>query len=212
MISFVIFSIKFFVSIGFFGIVTLMLFIDKTGLMLPTVIAIISHETGHIIAMSFFKSKPESVTLKVGTVGISGRFFLNAKNEIIMLLAGSLFNIILFFMFFLLYLFLGRIIILNFALVMLVTGAFNILPVIGLDGGEILKIALGRYFKVSVVNVVLTGVSLITILFIISLGFFVLADTKSNISLILMALYLFLGILLSKKQKNYCKIHPNIVK
>lgn len=205
MIKFNIFGINFLLSIGFFGVVTLMLYIDKTGLMLPTITAIVLHEVGHIIALSIFKSKPERVILRVGAVGISGRFLLTAKNEIIMLLAGPLVNVILFFAFFFFYFVFGNITILNFALVMLVMGIFNLLPIIGLDGGEILKIILGRYLSFSVANLLLIIVSLITIFLILALGFLVLADTKSNISLILMALYLFLGILLSKKQKNYCK-------
>ena len=95
---------------------------------------------------------------------------------------------------------------------MLVVGGFNLLPIIGLDGGGILKLILGFRFKTSTMNIILYSVSVATISLILLLGFFILVDTKSNISLILMGLYLLLGILLSKKQKNYCKISQNIVK
>jgi len=212
MINFNIFGIKISVSVGFFGIVTLMLYIDKTGLMLPTAVTVIVHEIGHLIALILFKSKPESIVLKVGTVGISGRFLLSAKKEIIMLFVCFLLNIFLFFVLFCFYFIFENFVLLNFALVMLVTGVFNLLPIIGLDGGEILKIILNMRLKSVSSNLILYLTSSVTVMFILMLGFYVFADTKSNISLILMALYLFLGILLSKKQKNYCKNYQNIVK
>ena len=90
MIKFTIFGINLSVSVAFFGIYTLMIYIDKTGLMLPTTLATILHEAGHIIALSVFKSKPKSIVLKVGTVGVSGCFLLSNKKETLMLLAGPL--------------------------------------------------------------------------------------------------------------------------
>ena len=212
MIKFSIFGINFFVSVGFFGIVTLMLYIDKTGLMFPTALAVVVHELGHLLALIIFKSKPESITLKVGTVGISGRFILTPRSEIFMLFAGPVFNLVLFFIFLGFHFVFKNSLLLNSAVVMLVVGGFNLLPIIGLDGGGILKLILGFRFKTSTMNIILYSVSVATISLILLLGFFILVDTKSNISLILMGLYLLLGILLSKKQKNYCKISRNIVK
>ena len=206
MICFNIFGINFSISVGFFGILTLMLYIDKTGLMLPTMLAIVLHEAGHIIALSLFKSKPERIILRVGTLRISGRFLLTKKKEIVMLLAGPLLNLFLFSALLCLYFILGNFYVLNFALVMLVVGGFNLLPIIGLDGGGIIEIIFNSFLKQKAVKLLSIFISFITIFSILVLGLFVFLDTKSNISLILMGIYLFLGILLSKKQKNYCKL------
>jgi Zn-dependent protease len=189
-----------------------MLYVDKTGLMLPTAMAIILHEAGHIIGLWVFKSKPERINLRVGAVGISGRFWLNSKQEIVMLFMGPFLNILLFICLFSVFAVLKQVFCLKLAFVMLVVGIFNLLPIIGLDGGDILKIILTGRIKNKTVNHILYLVSIITIFVIVVCGFFVLLDTKSNISLILMGIYLLFGILLSKKQKNYCKLQRNIVK
>jgi len=212
MTDFKIFGIEFKVSVGFVGILCLMLYIDKVGLMLPTIIAIIVHEMGHIVALTLFKSKPERIELKVGALGICGNYILRRSQEVIMLAAGSILNIILFAALYIIYFFCESNSVLNFSLVTLVVGIFNILPIIGLDGGSILNILLGCFLKRKTSNTILYIFSVITVMVIILFGFYVFADTKSNISLILLGLYLFLGILMSKKQKNDCKMPLNIVK
>ena len=210
--KFKVFGIDFIVSVGFVGIVSLMLYIDKTGQMLPTVLAIIAHEFGHLIVLILLKTKPQKIELKIGSIGIVGDFCLEPKKEVIMLTAGSLFNVILFITLYLLYSLCGVKIILNFSLVMFVVGLFNILPIVGLDGGSILNIVLHFFLKAKTASFLTFVISLITTTLIIVLGFYILSDTKSNISLILMGIYLFLGILMSKKKKNDCKFSENIVK
>lgn len=209
--KFKIFGIDFIVSVGFAGILCLMLYIDKTGQMLPTVLAVMAHEFGHLIVLILFKSKPQKIELKIGAVGIIGKFCLEPKKEVIMLTAGSAFNIVLFITLYYLYSLCGVKSILNFSLVMFVVGVFNILPIIGLDGGSILNIALHFFLKTKTANFLSFVISLVTITLIVVLGFYILYDTKSNISLILMGIYLFLGILMSKSKKNDCKIFKNIV-
>lgn len=212
MIKFTIFGIKFVVSVGFIGVLTLMLYIDRAGLMLPTITAITLHEAGHIAALMLLKAKPERVELKVGAVGISGSFVLSRSSEIVMFAAGSVLNIFLFFILYFLYYFSDIEILLTFSIVMLVIGLFNLLPIVGLDGGSILNAVLGAFLKAQTVGRIIFVLSIITVTLIIAFGICVLSDTKSNITLILMGLYLFLGILLSKKQKNDCKMPLNIVK
>ena len=202
MIRFKIFGINFAVSVGFVGLICLMLYVDRVGLMLPTMLAITLHEAGHLIALLVFKSKPQSVELKVGAVAIVGNFTLSSNQRLIMLASGSGFNFLLFITFYFFYCFLKSSCLLNFSLVELVIGALNFLPVTGLDGGEILHLILLKFFKYKVVNAVAFVISLVTVFIIISFGFCVLTDTKSNISLIIFGIYLFSGILISKKKKK----------
>ena len=128
MITFKIFGINLSISIAFMGVYTLMLYIDKTGLMLPTLLATIIHEAGHFAALLVFKSKPQRIILRVGAIGISGRFLLSPLKEITMLIMGPFFNIVLFFCFYWVYNLFGFITFLNMSLVMLVVGVFNLLP------------------------------------------------------------------------------------
>lgn len=212
MISFKIFGINLAVSVGFVGLICLMLYVDRVGLMLPTILSVTLHETGHLIALLIFKSKPQRVEFKVGAVAIIGKFTLTSNQQFIMLFAGSSLNFFLFAALYCFYHFFKIPCFLNFSLVELVVGVLNLLPVMGLDGGEILNLVLLKLFKSRFANAVVFVVSVVTVLFIILFGFYVLNDTKSNISLIIFGIYLFLGILMSKKKKNDCNIYKNEVK
>ncbi len=206
MINFIIFGINFSVSVGFMGIVCLMLYIDRLGLMLPTMVAIILHELGHLVVLLAYKQRPKRVEIKVGAVAIVGNFILNKKREILMLFFGSAFNFIFGTVFYICHMLFQNQYLLNFSLVMFVVGAFNLLPIIGLDGGDILKLILLKFLKIKAVNFIIYLLSFFTAFLIIMFGSYVFLDTGSNISLILFGIYLFLGILISKKQKKDCNI------
>ena len=105
------------------------------------VISIIIHEIGHIIVSNIFN-------VNFGKVNISFFGFSNKNlvlsgnsffNKIFILMAGSLFN----FCFFILFLILK---VYNLAIMNLYLGIFNLLPIIPLDGGNILicLIKIGR--------------------------------------------------------------------
>ena len=183
MINFKIFDINFAVSVGFTGIICLMLYVDKVGLMFPTTLAVFLHETGHLIALFVFKAKPQRIELKAGAIAIMGNFALTFGEQLVMLTAGSGFNLLIFVTLYCFYSFYKTAYLLNFSLVMLVIGILNFLPILGLDGGEILRLLLLKFLKVKVAN---------TIVFVASL--------------IIFGIYLFLSILMSKKKKNDCKI------
>ena len=206
MINFTIFGLKFSLSVGFMGIVSLMLYIDRFGLMFPTMVAIILHELGHLIVLLAFRQKPKRIEIKVGAVAIIGNFILNKKRELLMLCFGTTFNFIFGTVFYICHMLFQNQYLLNFSLVMFVVGAFNLLPIIGLDGGDILKLILLNFLKSKAVNFIIYLLSFFTAFLIVIFGSFVFLDTKSNVSLILFGIYLFLGTLISKKQKKDCNI------
>lgn len=199
MIDFTIFGIKFRVSIGFVGIICLMLYIDMSGFILPVILAVISHEMGHLLALLLLKCKPERVELKVGAVGIFGDFLLKPKGEFIMFLSGSLVNIFCFSVLYIIYVFLENLQILNYSLVMLVVGVMNLLPVIGLDGGSLMKIFLSLFLKISTAKNITLAFSIVTSIAITVLGISIFLSTKTNPSLVLLGIYLLLQILILKK-------------
>ena len=206
MIKFTIFGINLGVSVGFVGVVCLMLYIDRLGLMLPTMVAIILHELGHLIILLAYNQRPKRVEIKVGAIAIIGNFILNKKRELLMLIFGSAFNFIFGTVFYICYMLFQNQYLLNFSLVMFVVGVFNLLPILGLDGGDILKLILSSFFKIRAVNFIIYLLSFFTAFLIVAFGGYVFLDTGSNISLILFGIYLFLGILISKKQKKDCNI------
>lgn len=212
MLDFKFLGVNFSLSVGFLGTITLMLYIDKSGLMLPTLLSTLTHEFGHLLSLLVFNSKPKKVVLKVGSIGILGNFLLNKKGELFLYLAGPVLNFICF----LLFLAVGQIFktafLMNFALINIVLCIFNLLPVMGLDGGSIIYLLICEKFKPSAVNIACLIISLITAALIFILGVNIFLTTKTNPTLILLALYLVLGLLMAKKQNNYCNISKNRVK
>lgn len=199
MIDFTVFGIKIRVSIGFAGLICLMLYIDKSGLILPVIFAVILHEFGHLLALLLLKCKPKRVELKVGAVGIFGDFLLKPKGEFIMFLSGSSVNIFCFSVLYIIYCFIENLQILNYSLVMLVVGVMNLLPVIGLDGGSLMKIFLSSFLKISTAKNITLAFSIVTSIAITVLGISIFLNTKTNPSLVLLGIYLLLQILILKK-------------
>jgi len=171
------------------------------------VISIIIHEIGHIIVSNIFN-------VNFGKVNISFFGFSNKNlvlsgnsffNKIFILMAGSLFN----FCFFILFLILK---VYNLAIMNLYLGIFNLLPIIPLDGGNILicliskisneKMAIRYTMKIS-------KMFLIIITFMYSIGIIIL----KNFSLFILILYLwFLNIKEEKQFDLYKKISDNLEK
>lgn len=211
MIRLKIFGIDFGISVGFAGMLCLMLYIDRAGLMLPTLEATLVHELGHIIALCAFKCKPKRIDLKVGAVAVISIAQTSFIGEIIVDLSGSAVNFLFSAFFGATYMLFGSALLFNRTLVMLVIGCFNLLPIIGLDGGSIVVCLLGKRLKEKSVRRISFCLSIFCVMGILALGFMVFYETKSNPSMILLGLYLFLGVLLSKKQKNDCKILQNRV-
>ena len=212
MICFTIFGIKLKLSLAFVGLITLMLYIDRVGLMLPTVLAVALHEAGHLMALISFKTKPKCVEIKIGAFLITGNYQLSIKKELVMLMAGSASNFLFSALFYFCYNTFQNLYWLNLSLTMLVMGGVNLLPITGLDGGDILKISLLKFLKYKTVNLIIFLTSFFTAVVIILFGIYVFVDTKSNITLILFGIYLLSGILISKKENRHCKFRQNELK
>lgn len=192
MIDFRLFGIKFSVSMGFMCVITLSLYIDKTGLMLPTLEAVLLHEMGHILALKLMKAPPQTVSLKIGSIALSGRYILTVKKEILMLFMGPLANILAALFLFLGYKYSLQISLLNRSLIMLIVGIFNLLPIMGLDGGDIVGAVLQKNLKLKTAQILMKAISVICVLCLFMFGVYVLCKNKSNPSLLLLSIYLLL--------------------
>lgn len=201
MIKFKIFGVYIGVSVGFLGILSFMLYIDKTGLMLITLQATLFHEMGHALMMYWLGYGFEKIELKIGAVAICGKFNHSLKSETLIALAGPLFN----FLFFSVYLAVNCFFnaqLLYHALVMLVIGVFHMLPINGLDGGTVLKNLLLKRLSYKTACSIVNIVSLVFIFGLIAFGIVVLLDTRQNPSLVFLGLYLLFGFFVGKNQKQ----------
>lgn len=200
MINFNFLNTKFSVSVGFVGLICLMLYIDRSGLILPSFIASLIHETGHIFCLFILKAPIEKIILKIGTAEIKGNFLVPRKSEIIMTFFGPFFNLLVFILTLLFYLNSKYMGLLNFSLINLILGVFNLLPISSLDGGTVLFLLLSSRLSASLSKKICIIISFITLTSLFALGLLVFFKTKTNPTLILLCIYLLFSILLSKNK------------
>lgn len=122
------------ISVGFCLSVALMSVFDTSGMFCFALLAVLIHETGHIIAMYLLKEEIQLISFRFFGIEIVASLPFERKTAIIMI-AGPFFNI------------LTSLLLLPFALrgndfaftlcyASLVLGLFHILPAYGLDGGN----------------------------------------------------------------------------
>lgn len=188
--SFKLLGINFYVSAFFALIVTALLFTDKTGLMSASLFAVVMHEAGHITAMKITRSAPESIRLCPSGILIVGRSFLTFRESIFVSLSGPAVNIILFSLLYPLGILTKSPVILSNSGVELIFGLLNLMPVKGLDGGTVLRMILEKNLKHG--SLIFKTVSVMFSLLLFIIGTAVAVNSTSNLSLLLLALYLII--------------------
>jgi len=119
------------VEFGFFAVLALTAALSPGGLGLFCAAAGVFHELGHLFWMSFFEALPREMTFSWEGISITpSTRLLSHKKEGLILLGGSLFNLLLACFPF------GA----EYRLASLCLGFFNLLPLSGLDGGKILAL------------------------------------------------------------------------
>ncbi len=189
---FKLFGIDFYISFLFMAVITLLLFTDKTGLCLPALIACGSHEAGHLLAMTITKKEVKSISLIPGNVNITKKFCAQKKGDTFVLLAGSGTNFIIFVALLINYYFEENIFILNCALINLMLGVFNLLPVKGLDGGDLVFAAISRKSDLQKAEKVLRITSVLSLLIILFFGILSANEYGFNVTVIIVAIYIII--------------------
>ncbi len=154
-------------------------------------LAVVIHESGHLCAMLLCKSAPERVRISAFEIKLFDlkRALRDEKQNIFIIFFGPMFNFICFIPFYLLYL-LGNDALLPFAVSNLSVGLFNSLPVMSLDGGQLIFILLRRRLGLGKAEKAVDIITFITIFPLAALGFAVLLSTKYNFSLLFVCAYL----------------------
>ncbi len=193
---FKLFGSEIYISFLFGAVVVIMIATDKTGLILPSLFSICAHETGHLFAMWLYECQPKRIKLIPASVQIVNGKILSEKAETMVALFGPLVNIILFFSLYVNYLLFKTELSLNSAFINLVIALFNLIPIIGLDGGTVLK---NRLLKTKSHETALKIMRLITVfvsLIIILVAIVLTVKDKLNISLYIMGAYFLIIALL----------------
>ncbi len=190
--KFKLFGTDIYVSFLFSAVIVAMLATDRTGYILPLLLAVFLHEMGHLVAMWCLDAAPKRIRLIPTAVEITAKFNYNRKNEIKIALAGPMVN-----------LFLATVLIFNYAafknedylvfgIINLLIGAFNLLPVTGLDGGNILFALLVKKLNLNTAGLIMKIINLSLTFVILAFALYLLFRGEFNPSPFIIGLYLLI--------------------
>lgn len=159
MLSFKLFNLKIKIAYSFVAFMTLLIAMDRTGLLFFTYIAVFVHEFGHLLALKLLKIKDFELILVLSSIKIEIKRILSKKEIAIIAFLGPFVNLIFSALVFLdnyYFKYLGASNIILFV--------FNILPLKGLDGGDILLYVFNLKEKTFLcISIVLTSFFTITV-------------------------------------------------
>lgn len=179
-------------SVGFFALITLMLITSEAQIVLQSLLCALFHEMGHISAMLFFGERICKLNFTAFGIAIerSGMSRLSYTRELLVSLAGILFNIILALAAFLFGYMYASQTAKNLAVVSLAVGAFNLLPIDSLDGAAALRFAIMSRYDERQANFCVYILSVICTAFLLVSAIATLIFSKANFSLIAAVIYL----------------------
>lgn len=164
MIIFYISKVKIKFDFSFFAVIALFFCFDYTGYGMYSVISCVLHEMGHLAVMAFVGQSLEGLHFYGAGIKIKAdeKTCISLKNQFLVLIGGSTFNLILALIFYMLSdgtsLFM-----LMFASVNVVIGVFNLMPLGCFDGKRIMKLLLIKWAKAENVDQILRGINIVVI-------------------------------------------------
>lgn len=194
--QFKLFGTKIYISFIFAAVITVMLFFDRTTLFLPSAIAILLHELGHLFAMWLCECAPREIKLIPASVQIIRGFSSKPYGESIIALFGPIVNLVIFVVFLVNYLYFKDEWVIKFGLINLIIGIFNLLPVKGLDGGTVLYNIVSEKKGLRTAERLLNIITFVSSLTLFVLGILTIINGKVNITVFIMAIYLLLSVVI----------------
>lgn len=202
--TFNVLGIKIEISFLFVCLITAFIIVESSELLIWGLSSALIHELGHILIMILVGHKPSRIIFNFFDIDIKDdkRNNRNYKEDILILLGGPAANFLMGVILWLLYVFnCGNENILVLITENLFLGAFNVLPIESLDGGQILYIYLSNRLQQDKAMMILELISFAVLFPLAILGFYVLLISKYNYSLLLVSCYL-IGVILIKRR--YC--------
>lgn len=180
---------------------TVLLMIDRSGIAALCIASSVLHEIGHIAALKIFKTTPKKISFGPGGMKLTDNHLMRKsyKKDIAAALSGPAINIISFIVLYFFWRIFNHHILLMSAVISLVIGLFNLLPVAPLDGGRALHALLCIFSSPSTAEKTVKVLSALTLLPTSTIGFYFLIKSRYNATLLFTSLYL---IYLMIKQKD----------
>ncbi|MFZ2539939.1 MAG: site-2 protease family protein [Oscillospiraceae bacterium] len=179
----------------FVAVVALFLIVDKTGISTIALLACLIHELGHIVMFMAVGYTPQKLTFELTGIRLTKPFHeLSAGKELLVELAGSATNLLIFF---LLINTIESVSFLSlFAVTHLVLGLFNLLPLKSFDGGKILEIILSFFLSENVTRKICTVADFFCIFIMLIVCIFMIITSKNSFTLLIMTIYLMISSLI----------------
>lgn len=157
--------------------------------------AVVIHEAGHLTAMLIIGELPESVSISLFKIDITdrSRHCRRVKNNLFVIFSGPAANFICFIVSYLLYL-KGNTVCLPFALANASVGLLNSLPVMSLDGGQLIWLLLSPRLGSVRAQRVVDVLTVAAIVPLAVLGVLTLLRSRYNVSLLVVCGYLLLSL------------------
>ena len=151
------------------------------------------HECGHLIAMNIVNVKTNRIVFYGAGIKIlpENRRMLSFKEDLFILSGGCLLNFISIPIF----LFLGR----NndlfcfFAILNLITGLFNIIPLKNFDGGKIIDLIIERYCPHNCIRFLKMLIKIIYVFLIIFVSIILFRNSWGNVTFIITVVYFIIS-------------------
>ena len=193
-----IFGSKITISFLFTALIALLLLFDKSGIFVLALIAIIIHETGHLLAMKLLKQTPLEIRMMpAGVIITKNKILTSFKDEFIIASGGIILNLYFTIIFVIFYKCqISERFFLSLAIINIIIAIFNMLPIYGLDGYDMLRILLCRKNEKAHIMIIISSV---TICLILILGI-ILFYKYYNPTLMITALYLIILTILNLKR------------
>ena len=140
--------------------------------------------------------RAKEIRLIPTSVQITRSIKASYKKDIAVAICGPLVNIILFLVLIFNYTAFKNQTVLYYALLNLIIGLFNLLPVNGLDGGTILYSMLAKRMELNRVCLIMRLVTALTGFIILAIGIIMTVKGSFNISVYIISTYLFITALM----------------
>ena len=184
------------IDFTFFATISLFFYFDKSGWGIIGICACVIHEIGHLAALYVEKGELKSLTFYGG--GIKIGYGKKADASVFLIVAGSLMNFIIFAVFY--FITPQNYELKLFAVLNLIIGLFNLIPLQQFDGGRLLQKALNgtgnREKNMDKTKTIIITAAIITAIFIIAIN-------RINPSVLIITAYILASdVAVKRKQKE----------
>ena len=168
--------------------------------MLLGLISVVIHELGHLIFMIITKKQPESVSFQLGGIIIKSNGFSGYNNDFLIAMGGCLFNLIAFSFSSYFYYKTKSETVMLFSAANLGLFLFNLLPVSGIDGMDLIKLKLLKKFSIEKTNKICNIISMFFLFFSLIIVVYLTIFNFINPTILISLIYLSILSLINIKK------------